>query len=155
MRAGVGIQAGCCGTPSCCQWPRAISSRRQECSLLWSVALCTAPLRFSCYPLGNLSLHGFRWQSQGFRSPSDAQGFAVECGAESKRGESFGGCERRFDELEVLILYLDRVIVGEHHVRVAAGVDEKGEKHAWGTAEDARENHAVANGVWKTWAGGG
>lgn len=53
-------------------------------------------------------------------------------------------CERRLDGLELLILYLDGVIFGEHHVLVAGGVDEKGRKHVLGIAEGASENQAVA-----------
>jgi putative transposase len=56
-------------------------------------------------------------------------------------------CERRLDELELLILYLDGVIFGEPHVLVAVGVDEKGKKHVLGIAEGASENQAVAKGL--------
>jgi putative transposase len=56
-------------------------------------------------------------------------------------------CERRLDELDLLILYLDGVIFGEHHVLVAVGVDEKGKKHVLGMAEGASENQAVAKGL--------
>jgi hypothetical protein len=31
-------------------------------------------------------------------------------------------CERRFDGLDLLIIYVDGVIFGEHHVLVAVGV---------------------------------
>ncbi len=56
-------------------------------------------------------------------------------------------CERGLDELELLVLYLDGVIFGEHHVLVAVGVDEKGRKHVLGIAEGASENQAVAKGL--------
>ena len=56
-------------------------------------------------------------------------------------------CERRFDELELLILYLDGVIFGEHHVLVAVGVDGEGRKHVLGLAEGASENQVVARGL--------
>ena len=56
-------------------------------------------------------------------------------------------CERRLEELELLILYLDGVIFGEHHVLVAVGVDEEGHKHVLGMAEGASENQAVAKGL--------
>ncbi len=49
-------------------------------------------------------------------------------------------CERCLDELDLLILYLEGVIFGEHHVLVAVGVDEKGTKHVLGIAEGASEN---------------
>ena len=56
-------------------------------------------------------------------------------------------CERRLDELELLILYLDGVIFGEHHVLVAVGVDAEGHKHVLGIAAGASENQAVAKGL--------
>jgi transposase-like protein len=56
-------------------------------------------------------------------------------------------CERRLDELELLILYLDGVIFGEHHVLVAVGVDAEGEKHVLGIAAGASENQVVARGL--------
>ena len=56
-------------------------------------------------------------------------------------------CERRLEELDLLILYLDGVIFGEHHVLVAVGVDGEGHKHVLGIAEGARENQAVAQGL--------
>ncbi len=56
-------------------------------------------------------------------------------------------CERRLDDLELLIIYQDGVIFGEHPVLVAVGVDEKGVKHVLGIAAGASENQAVAKGL--------
>ena len=56
-------------------------------------------------------------------------------------------CERRWDELELLILYLDGVIFGDHQVLVAVGVEAEGRKHVLGLAEGASENQAVAKGL--------
>ena len=56
-------------------------------------------------------------------------------------------CERRFDDAELLVIYLDGVIFGEHHVLVAVGVDAEGRKHVLGVAEGARENQGVARGL--------
>ena len=56
-------------------------------------------------------------------------------------------CERRFDNVELLIIYLDGVIFGEHHVLVAVGVDTEGRKHVLGVAEGASENQVVARGL--------
>lgn len=55
--------------------------------------------------------------------------------------------ERRLEELGLLIIYLDGVIFGEHHVLVAVGVDAEGHKHVLGVAEGASENQAVAKGL--------
>jgi putative transposase len=55
-------------------------------------------------------------------------------------------CERRFDAVK-LVIYLDGVIFGDHHVWVAMGVDGEGKKHVLGLAEGASENQAVAKGL--------
>lgn len=52
-------------------------------------------------------------------------------------------CERRFDDLEILIVYIDGIRFDEHHVIVALGVDPKGKKHLLGVREGATENAAV------------
>jgi len=44
-------------------------------------------------------------------------------------------CERRLEELDLLVIYLDGVTFGEHHVLVAVGVDAEGRKHVLGIAE--------------------
>ena len=52
-------------------------------------------------------------------------------------------CERRFEGVELLVLYVDGIIFGEHHVLVAVGVDTEGNKHVLGLAEGASENQVV------------
>ena len=64
-------------------------------------------------------------------------------------------CERRLEELDLLILYLDGVIFGEHHVLVAVGVDAEGYKHVLGIAEGASENQTVAKGLLEDLVGRG
>lgn len=56
-------------------------------------------------------------------------------------------CERRFDELDILIIYLDGLIFSNHHVLAAVGVDSGGHKHVLGLAEGASENQVVAKGL--------
>jgi putative transposase len=56
-------------------------------------------------------------------------------------------CERRFDAVQLLVIYLDGVIFGDHHVLVAVGVDGEGRKHVLGLAEGASENQVVAKGL--------
>ncbi len=56
-------------------------------------------------------------------------------------------CERRLEELDLLIIYLDGVIFGDHHVLVAVGVDAEGHKPVLGLAEGASENQAVVKGL--------
>jgi transposase-like protein len=56
-------------------------------------------------------------------------------------------CERRFDELELLIIYIDGVQFGAHHVIGVVGVDSDGHKHVLGLAEGATENAVVVKGL--------
>jgi transposase-like protein len=55
--------------------------------------------------------------------------------------------ERRFDELEILIIYLDGIELGGHHVIGAVGVDTEGRKHVLGLREGASENAAVVSAL--------
>ena len=56
-------------------------------------------------------------------------------------------CERRFEELDRLVIYVDGVRFGDHHVLVAVGVDAEGKKHVLGIAEGATENQVVVRGL--------
>jgi len=55
--------------------------------------------------------------------------------------------ERRFDGLDLLIIYIDGVQFGGHHVIGAVGVDSTGRKHVLGLAEGATENAVVVKGL--------
>lgn len=68
---------------------------------------------------------------------------AMEASAEELRRL----CERRLEELDLLVIYLDGVIFGDHHVLVAVGVDTEGHKQVLGLAEGASENQVVARGL--------
>ena len=50
---------------------------------------------------------------------------------------------RRFDKLDLLIIYLDGMVFGDHHVIGAVGVDAEGHKHLLGIQEGATENAAA------------
>ena len=50
---------------------------------------------------------------------------------------------RRFDDLDLLIIYLDGLVFGEHHIIGAIGVDCSGEKHVLGLQQGASENAAA------------
>jgi len=52
-------------------------------------------------------------------------------------------CERRFDGREMLIVYIDGIAFGQHHVIVALGVDKQGYKHVLGLREGSSENATV------------
>ena len=51
--------------------------------------------------------------------------------------------ERRFDDIELLVIYLDGIVFGDHHIICALGVDGTGSKHILGISEGSSEN-AVA-----------
>ena len=55
--------------------------------------------------------------------------------------------ERRFDELDILIIYIDGMVFAGHNVTAAVGVDSNGYKHVLGIAEGATENSAVATAL--------
>ena len=55
--------------------------------------------------------------------------------------------ERRFDDQDILIIYLDGLIFGRHHVLSAIGVDTEGYKHVLGLVEGASENAAAAKSL--------
>ena len=56
-------------------------------------------------------------------------------------------CERRFDDVDLLIIYIDGVQFAEHHVIAAVGVDSGGCKHVLGLAEGATENAVVVKAL--------
>jgi hypothetical protein len=51
--------------------------------------------------------------------------------------------ERRFDNLDLLVIYIDGMVFGEHHVISAVGVDRAGHKHVLGIQPGATENAAA------------
>jgi transposase-like protein len=55
--------------------------------------------------------------------------------------------ERRFDDQDILIVYLDGLIFGVHHVIAALGVDAAGHKHVLGLTEGASENAAACKAL--------
>jgi len=56
-------------------------------------------------------------------------------------------CERRFEEVDLLIIYLDGKRFGGHQVICAVGVDSEGSKHVLGLTEGATENAVVVKGL--------
>ena len=51
--------------------------------------------------------------------------------------------ERRFDDIDLLVIYVDGMVFGEHHVISAVGVDGQGQKHVLGIQQGATENAAA------------
>ncbi|MGH9968186.1 MAG: IS256 family transposase [Pyrinomonadaceae bacterium] len=52
--------------------------------------------------------------------------------------------ERRFEQQQLLVIYLDGMVFGEHHVLCAVGIDNAGFKHVLGVRLGASENAVVA-----------
>jgi putative transposase len=51
--------------------------------------------------------------------------------------------ERGFDEIDLLVIYIDGMQFGEHHIISAVGVDRSGHKHVLGIQQGATENTAA------------
>jgi transposase-like protein len=58
-------------------------------------------------------------------------------------------CERRFDDKDILVIYLDGIQFGQIHVIAALGVDSEGYKHVLGLREGASENATVVRDLLK------
>jgi transposase-like protein len=63
---------------------------------------------------------------------------AVEASAEQLRQLQ----ERRWENIEILVIYIDGQRFGEHHILSAVGVDAEGKKHILGIESGATENAA-------------
>ena len=51
---------------------------------------------------------------------------------------------RRFDEVDILAVWIDGIVVDDHHVLAAVGVDAEGEKQLLGLKQGSSENAQVA-----------
>ena len=51
--------------------------------------------------------------------------------------------ERGFEDIDLLVIYLDGMVCGEYHVISAVGVDRAGQKHVLGIQPGATENSAA------------
>ncbi len=72
-------------------------------------------------------------------SRSNVSREAIEAGEEALRQL----LERRFDELDLLVIYIDGMVFGDQHVIAAVGVDAEGHKHVLGIQQGATENAAA------------
>ena len=52
--------------------------------------------------------------------------------------------QRRLEDLDLLAIHLDGIVVAQHHILAAVGVDSQGGKHLLGLAQGASENTQVA-----------
>jgi putative transposase len=72
-------------------------------------------------------------------SKSSVSREAIEASAQQLRELA----ERRFDDLDLLVLFIDGLRLGRYHVIAAVGVDHQGHKHVLGIKEGASENETV------------
>lgn len=63
--------------------------------------------------------------------------------------------ERRFDGLDLLVIFIDGIRLGRYHVLAAVGVDSVGKKHVLGIKEGASENTTVVTGLLEDLVGRG
>jgi putative transposase len=81
--------------------------------------------------------------------PSMAETMGVSKSAVSRRVVEASEAEveallaRRFDELRLLVIYIDGLIFGDYTMIGAVGVDSEGNKHVLGIREGATENSTV------------
>src|ERR1019366_3732075 len=76
----------------------------------------------------------------------DFGSFQVGCepaGGEASQAEVEALLSRRFDELKVLVIYIDGLLFGDYTMIGAVGVDSEGNKHVLGIREGATENSTV------------
>ena len=72
-------------------------------------------------------------------SRSSISRHAIEASAEQLKQLQ----ERRWDDVEILVIYIDGQRFGSHHILSAVGVDVQGEKHILGLEPGATENAAA------------
>ena len=67
--------------------------------------------------------------------------------AEASEAEVEALLSRRFDDVKLLIIYIDGLIFGEYTMMGVVGVDTQGHKHVLGIREGATENAAVVTAL--------
>jgi putative transposase len=65
-------------------------------------------------------------------------------GQRAPAGELFG---RDLSELEILVVFIDGIVIGDHCVVVSLGVDAKGNKHPLGLWKGSTENKTVCQAL--------
>jgi transposase-like protein len=63
--------------------------------------------------------------------------------------------ERRFDDMAILIVYIDGIVFSGHHVIVAIGVDSEGHNMCWACGTAPVRTPRSARPFWKIWSSAG
>lgn len=93
--------------------------------------------------------------------PEMADSVGISRSAVSRQAQEASGAELRkllerpLGELDLLILYLDGLCFGDHHVISAVGVDSQGNKHVLGVQAGATENAAAVEDLLQNLIGRG
>lgn len=94
----------------------------------------------------DILLHGVSTRRYEKVLPAMAESVGVSKSAVSRANIEAGTkllaelAERRFDELDILVVYIDGICLGSHHILGAIGVDSTGNKHVLGLRQGSSEN---------------
>ena len=94
----------------------------------------------------NILLHGVSTRRYEKVLPAMAESVGISKSAVSRANIEAGAkllaelAERRFDELDILVIYIDGICLGSHHILGAIGVDSTGNKHVLGLRQGSSEN---------------
>ena len=100
-----------------------------------------------------LLLAGLSTRSYGKASGEMAETAGVSKSSVSRQAAETAGerlkelAERQLDDRDYLIVYVDGIQFGGHHILAALGVDDEGNKRIRGVREGASENAVVALGL--------
>ena len=101
----------------------------------------------------NILLHGVSTRNYKAVIPEMAETAGVSRSAVSRAAIEASEAEveallsRRFDDLKLLVIYIDGLIFGKYTMIGAIGVDTRGHKHVLGIREGATENAAVVTAL--------
>ena len=101
----------------------------------------------------NILLHGVSTRNYKAVIPEMAETAGVSRSAVSRAAIQASEAEvetllsRRFDEVKLLVIYIDGLIFGKYTMIGAIGVDTQGHKHVLGIREGATENAAVVTAL--------
>ncbi len=106
------------------------------------------PARLGAAHAGHSDARRLHAQLQGGDSGDgrDRGGFEVRVSRqtiEASEAEVEALLNRRFDEVKLLVIYIDGIVFGDHTMIGAVGVDTEGNKHVLGIREGATENSTV------------
>ena len=100
-----------------------------------------------------LLMHGVSTRNYKAVIPQMAQTAGVSKSSVSRKARMAAEAEvekllsRRFDALDLLVIYIDGLIFGEHTMIGAVGVDAEGNKHMLGLRQGATENSTVVTAL--------